>query len=692
MRSKVFSIALVLLALSSGSLAVLHFSQKSLSSLLGQPAVPVGDRLLQFQASTTRGIEIETPKNVHRYEEVQGQWLLKTKTGRDRADYRTLEALLAFSTDLTILESLPNNAKNRKAMGLSPASAKILLKSKTGKTQAQFSIGHKGAWQRFIAAADAYSKPQNWPSIYILPAESDFIYLCSSSYLEDILRNGFGSQRDLRPFFFPPELLAEVSITRPNGTLVLARKSPVAPWKIQKPFELDADPDAAAKLTAGLYQLTALEAKNKPAPSTEDPSLQIAIRFFSLNGTIHEVPIALSLTESKNKQEKAYLGRLNDWRKSIEFLLPSDSLNLLFRSGIDHLDTDKDGKIDTLERQNALLARFDKDGDGSLNASEEDERQISTNQLIGVDELPLSIDELRGANLSGLDLRQLKKLTFDGPELDGPMELEISRSAITGEWQVQRNYQGATTKANEFTFFSVKKILSEEEALDTISDSVADLSEYGLDTPILTLTLQLFDGTTEQIRFGESISEDGIPHFFFFRNDSNTVMEVESEDYYNLATRPYQWRAANIWNFSIFDLTLLQLERSGHPPLSLTYSDLAQTWSARLGQKDVTSLLNENRANRYLENLEGITANRWLGPEHEPAAQALLNPVFNVTAFFKRPDQTQAPIESKVLSIARPNRNGKTPFYYGKIENDPHYFILDLATVQKLAQTVLEEE
>ena len=168
-------------------------------------------------------------------------------------------------------------------------------------------------------------------------------------------------------------------------------------------------------------------------------------------------------------------------------------------------------------------------------------------------------------------------------------------------------------------------------------------------------------------------------------------MELASSTYYQIAARPYLWRDAHIWNFNLVDLNLLLIKRRGAEDLTLDYSDLAQTWSARQGNTDVTALLNENRANRYLENLENLSVDRWLGPDHSLAANALQNPIFTLTALFQRPDEENSPIVTKTLRLAGAGQNGRNPFYYGQVEGDSHYFILDLATVTKLAEQLLEQ-
>ena len=692
MRSKIFPIALAVLALTSGAMAFLHLTQKNLSALFGEPPIPSSERLFDYQPKNARKITIDFQGKSQNYQEQQGQWLLKSASGKDRADYRVLEALLAFASNLTILESLPATETNLKAVGLFPAQAHLHFKDDSEKTVADFSIGKKGAWFRHIPAPDPYNKAQDWPTIYLRPRDSKYIYLCSSPFLEDILLNGFGVHRDLRPFFFPPELLAEITIRRPNGNLVLARQSPAASWRIEKPFSLDADPVAAAELVGGLYNLTALKASNKPAPPTSEPALQLSLRFFGPNGIAQEAAVTLSLAQPKKVASHIYLGRLDDGRKNIEFQIPRSSLSAFQEKSLRKFDADDDDYLDPGETQAALLARFDKNNDDVLGEAENALIKAATAKVVGLDELPLTIERLRGASLSGLDLRQLEKLQIQTPDLNSPLEIIISKSPISGEWRVQKTYDGVTSPANERTFFAVKKLLTEEKATATIADNVRDFSQFGLDAPVLSLTLALFDGTEETIFFGEQITSEGVPRFFFRRNESGTVMELDASIFYRIASRPYLWRDASVWNFNIVDLTLLRIERGGAPPLTLDYSDLAQTWSARQGNTDVTALLNENRANRYLENLESLSADRWLGPDSPPASQALQNPVFKLTALFKRPDEEDSLIQTQTLRLAGAGRAGSNPFYYGQIEGDPQFFILDLETVAKLAEKLLEQE
>lgn len=648
MRSKLFTILLTVLALTCGALAFIRLTQNDLSSVFGEPARAAGLPLFEFQPSEVRGMVIDHQGRAQSYQERQGQWVYLSKNSpEDRADYRVLEALLACCADLRITDSFPANEKNLKLMGLSPAKAQVKFKDPKGNEIASFSFGKKAAWHLHIPPPDPESAAQDWPAIYVHPTDSEYIYLCSSAFLDDILVNGFGPHRDLRPFFFPPELLAEITISQPGGNIVLAREDPRSAWKITKPFRLDANPEATAALVSGLYKLTAKKASNKPAPLPEDPALRLSLRFFSRSG-VHEQAITLQLDEPTSGDKTVYTGRLNDWRENIEFTIP----------------------------------------------------RVATAGYVAVDSLPLSIDSLRGTTLSGLELSRLQRLTLTGPELDGKLEIFIEKSPLTKEWRAQRSYQGLTTAANEVTFFKVKKALSEEKAIATVSEAAEDLSIYGLEYPILSLKTQLFPDpravTTEVeeevIHFGFRVDPEGLPHYYFRRGESRIVMEISSDSFFKISSQPFLWRDSSAWDFDIIDLNFLRIEKPNSEPLTLEYSDLSQSWAARQGDKDATGLLNENRANRYIENLEKLAVTRWLGPDHRSSQRALQDPIFQLTAVFKRPDDADASVTTKTLKLAGASQTGGNQFYFGQVEGDPQTFILDLAAVKKLATPLLESE
>ncbi|MDP0491468.1 MAG: DUF4340 domain-containing protein [Verrucomicrobiota bacterium JB023] len=651
MPSRILTLILFLATGGGVALALAHLTNQDLSGLFGKPARPVGEALVTYNPAEIREVVIDSSGRPRRYEKKLSQWVLDSVDPPDRANYRALEVLAAFPATLEVMSSFECGEKDLAEYGLKPPRARLKYYDTKSEEVVSLLVGKRSAWHKFVPDPKPEGKPQpdhqNFPSVHVaFEDEPTQVYICSSPLVDEVLRNGFGSHRDLHPFFFPPETLARVTIKRPTGTLVLGREHPSSPWQLTSPMELDTDSTALAQLIGGLFNLTALKAEDKPAPAPPDPALSITLQYFSLDGTLHDKSTTLYIDKARSADAESVTARLSDWRKNILFTLPLNAIN---------------GRP-------------------------------------GLNDIPLTLDRLRGVSLTSLPTQFLQSLTFESPELNGPLEIFIEKSPISDEWRARRRYQGETDGASEMNFFMVKKLLAEqvvndqEVVLGVVSDNVAELSRYGLDRPEFSLTLRLLSGQSQTIDFGTVIDDQGQPRHYFRQRDSSSVIEISSAGYYAMPYRPYQWRSAEVWDFSPIDLSLLELKRAGQPPLTLRYHDLSQSWmEARLGNEDVTPRLIENRANRLLENLQKLSATRWLGSDHLPAEAALANPRFTVQAIFVSPDEDDTGIQRSLLKLAPVAQTAANRFYYGSVSGDPDYFLLELGEVQKLAVELLDE-
>ena len=640
MRSRLVFLFLFILACSGGGLAFVHLTQNNLETIFGKSALPDNAPLFQIEQQLVQRISITSRGRARHYEERQGQWVLLEGKNFDRADRVAMETLVAFAAEAQIVASFPANRENIEKMGLNGPKAKIRMSTPKGRLVADFKIGKKSVWNRQIPPPEPSAKAINLPSIYLQPEGSKFIYLCSARFLPDVLENGFGIQRDLRPFFFPPELLAEITVERPNGKLVVARPDLLENWRITKPYQLDADDDAIKELIGGIFNLTAQKTERNPVTVEDDspPELTLSLRFFDLRGNINETPVTLTLRQPQADDHSVFLGRLNDWRGEMEFTLP----------------------------------------------------RSSENNLVGLDELPLTLQRLRSNTLATVNLERLSAITISGISLDSPLKVELNKSSISGVWNLEYTYQGKTNASNELTFYQLKKTLNEARTIEPVGEiAPEDLGRYGLKNPLLSLTLETFEGQKENLTFGDTVGKDGIPRHYLRRSGSDFVFEIDSSDYYQLSTRPHQWQDEIVWNFNILDLNLLQVvPQKSQDSILLTYRDLSQSWTARQGGELVTGLLNTNRANRLLENLSELRCDLWLEKGHPAANQALNTPDLTYQAVFKRIDDPSFEPVTKTLSFAKAP-GGK--FYYGYSSEFDSPFILASELYEKISEPILEE-
>ena len=127
-------------------------------------------------------------------------------------------------------------------------------------------------------------------------------------------------------------------------------------------------------------------------------------------------------------------------------------------------------------------------------------------------------------------------------------------------------------------------------------------------------------------------------------------------------------------------------------PLLLRYQFLDETWNAERDGKDLTGELDPTRANYLLGVLEGMNVSRWLGTEDDEAAGALKKPslVLTVTEFVTDDDEEVTGVQDPTVSFAPSEAGDEPAFYFGKLDTEPHYFVIDRAMYRKISISPLD--
>jgi hypothetical protein len=91
-----------------------------------------------------------------------------------------------------------------------------------------------------------------------------------------------------------------------------------------------------------------------------------------------------------------------------------------------------------------------------------------------------------------------------------------------------------------------------------------------------------------------------------------------------------------------------------------------------------------------LSVLEGIKVSRWLAADDEKALAALEKPslVLTVTEFITDQEGENSGVMDRTVSLAPSATPG---FCYGRLDKEPHPFLLDAETCGKLAADLLEQ-
>lgn len=465
------------------------------------------------------------------------------------------------------------------------------------------------------------------PNIYIQPRErgrKEYVYACTGD-ITPLFRDSLKFLRDHRPFYINPLHVQKIRLREDQGELTLGKEAPNLPWRIVKPLDLRTDRSAVVSLLEGLVELNAVRIADRSSVTL--PGADVA-------GKTLQIAVTLFGQEKETLLE----------------VYPPESPD-----AVERLATVSD-------RPDTVFYLPVKGGAGSLAT------------------LPVTVNELRDRALTQLDVSSIRA---------------ISLSPITGSrilisidppkpWQVEIN--GHVQEANEQRLFALLKALG-GKAIDFESDAATDLTQWGLNKPILVIDITSADNHNIRLNFGMD-TRGGV---FVNRQGTLTVMRVERSLLSSISIQPYEWRHARLWSVNTVDLDGIRRTVRNEPPLDLTYNDAMETWRGKIGDTDVSERIDPAKAKSMLNALVGVNVSRWLpAGDAEPAA-ALTTPVFTLTVVEKLVDEFGDYLPEKktrTLTLAPiPNDSG----FYGNLTGEPLPFVIDRETAFKIGTDPLEK-
>jgi hypothetical protein len=467
------------------------------------------------------------------------------------------------------------------------------------------------------------------PTVFIWTRDKDrkkHVYSCTGD-IAPMFKDGLKFLRDHRPFYFNPITLQKIRIRSEQGELTLGRNAPNSPWRVVKPLDLGTDPVAIKSLIEGLFELQAVKVSDRAS---------VTLPASGTTAGVGQIALTTFGSETETLLE----------------IYPPET------------PADVDAKATVSNRPNTVF-----------------ELPLKPEQdLVSLADLPLSVNDLRDPTLTNLNIQSLSAIAIVPTT---GTEIIISRNPPQ-PWLA--TIDGVTREANEERLFTLLKAATEGRAIGFESDAATDFTPWGLDRPFLKLRFLGQDNRALELAFGI----DGKGGFFVNRTGTPTVMRVDESLVASIAVRPYEWRPARMWSVDRMNLVTIERTRGGESPLFLKYSFAAETWDAT---RDGTAVeIDPARANYVLGILEGLKVTRWLSPTDEAAATALTSPLLTFTVMEKATDDL-GDFKGFITRSVRlaPNIPGPNPrFYYGRLDSDPHPFLLERETFGKLATDILD--
>ncbi|WP_418674104.1 DUF4340 domain-containing protein [Akkermansia sp.] len=660
----------------------------NLSRIIGRTAFSSGERLFPYTKEEMNEISwmrINCGGDMAEFRRrPNGVWWGE-KPWDDRMDPRAAAAILQYTYSTSIVDALPLHkidSASLKEFGVKTTPITITLKEmsadgKRSSTVARYTLGSTAPW--------LVDDPENQTTDDTTYMQTDFYgrdsrILVGTGNILPLFKSGIRQLRDHRPLLIHPAMPASIEINNKGQRIALERPSPDprTPWKITYPLPLDTDPQMMNVLLGTLQKLTAVRVYDPEETSvpdmTDDQVTSVSIRNFT--GRLAGDGKSLAVEEKP---------------VTLRIYPPSDNSNLaeLVKA--------------TVSDRKAVFELAQTTG--------------SNKEVPGVRNIPLDLNLLRSKQLTDIGDYKITGLSIRRSLQDYPTIVRFVQGDEKTGQQPTWMYTAEGSRYQEVNpdhLVSLLKTVKTGNVAGFASDKATDLSVYGLDNPLLTLTMSLLPKPNEKPRppviVFFSKGTDG--SWYARQSGKPTVVMLDNEYMKNFTANALAWKKKILLSFNRYNLKEMHLERIGSGgPLVLKFDRLDDSWTASKDGRDETLNINPNRANRYLDELEKMEVASWLPYTNPEAREALKKPVFRLKLVIQvykdvsrqeRQEVTgkdgvtfsaEPEMEEKTISmeIAPAGEAGFSRFYYGKINTTPYYFILNMDSVRLLGASLAED-
>ncbi len=681
-------ILLVLVTLAAIGAAVLLTIDGNLSRIIGRTAFSSGERLFPYTKEEMNEISwmrINCGGDMAEFRRrPNGVWWGE-KPWDDRMDPRAAAAILQYTYSTSIVDALPLHkidSASLKEFGVKTTPITITLKEmradgRRSSTMARYTLGSTAPW-----LVDDTENQTTDDTTYM---QTDFYgrdsrILVGTGNILPLFKSGIRQLRDHRPLLIHPAMPASIEINNKGQRIALERPSPDprTPWKITYPLPLDTDPQMMDVLLGTLQKLTAVRVYDPEETSvpdmTDDQVTSVSIRNFT--GRLAGDGKSLAVEEKP---------------VTLRIYPPSDNSNLaeLVKA--------------TVSDRKAVFELAQTTG--------------SNKEVPGVRNIPLDLNLLRSKQLTDIGDYKITGLSIRRSLQDYPTIVRFVQGDEKTGQQPTWMYTAEGSRYQEVNpdhLVSLLKTVKTGNVAGFASDKATDLAVYGLDNPLLTLTMSLLPKPNEEPRPPVTVffSKGTDGSWYARQSGKPTVVMLDNEYMKNFTANALAWKKKSLLSFNRYNLKEMHLDRIGSGgALVLKFDRLDDSWTASKDGRDETLNINPNRANRYLDELEKMEVVSWLPYTNPEAREALKKPVFRlklVIQVYKDASRqehreitgkdgitfsAEPEMEEKTISmeIAPAGEAGFSRFYYGKINTTPYYFILNMDSVRLLGASLAED-
>ncbi|MEM1222110.1 MAG: DUF4340 domain-containing protein, partial [Verrucomicrobiota bacterium] len=288
-------------------------------------------------------------------------------------------------------------------------------------------------------------------------------------------------------------------------------------------------------------------------------------------------------------------------------------------------------------------------------------------------------DELSDASLSrvvGREIIEADRIELRGKNMESPRVLEQDGSTwrITEPMQWSANYFAVNRILNQLQFLQEEASFS----IDEIKRTGQELADYGLEDPLLTLSISNEDDTID-LSIGE-LTEIG-NNIYLLGPDKKQIYVVSREVVDGLLIDLNDLRTREIFDIPVFEVESLNLEirqpeTTGNGALKVRLAKSNAGWNF---EAPLNAVADPTLVSNTINTLTAAKVERFEPETSDPLLQGLDTPLMRVTLNGNKRRQTL------LIGNREENENGNAT-YYAKLDDNPTVFSVDAAPFDELQQ------
>lgn len=584
----------------------------------------------------------------------QGIWWIITPF-RDRMSQEAAAALLAFTTNAKLVDTLPlstsTDEKRSREFGVDSSPHTITLKVPTDEqhhtTIARYTLGSTAPW-----LADAGDGKNLIRTTYLRTdyySDDERIHVVSGNIL-DIFRNGLYALRDPKPLRYDPQQVRSLRISGPGTAektpLEIRRLSAELPWNFVSPVITQADQDKVGNLLAALSTMTALRVDDeRDIALPEQAQYCLELEVASGDSTKTEKLWLYPPFKSAADDQQLCYARVSD--RPVVFTLEAEP---------------------RVRRHGPFANIIAAVCKAPVLPDKDMAHLLSGSGVVYTNELPLSLNKLRSMRFADVDDKDVSSLMILPSFSSSPLLLRHvpgnAESGVPDVWLYSaegKPFAEAELGMAQALVAGLSNIPVEDvlEDIPLGGDKRATMQRYGLDKPDYTLILLPTPCLLRATLFGLDLPliRDRKARTFYIKRwrdpqsghscwagmekNGSSICRLSSKFTRLFSLQDTRWKSRTLFHFPLSALRRLTLGFQKEP-LELEYDYIGDAWTGKLNGEDVTPRINTHRAVFYVRQLQKLRVDQWLERGDPDAIIALSHPAFYVKLDLEITDYSSA--------------------------------------------------